>query len=330
MRVLLFSYKYAPGVGGMETIAAVLVAQWIRDGHDVTVITHRLGETGGPQPRVLRRPSLVQIWRQARRADVIVHNHVWLRAQLPAWLSRRPRVIAVHSWFDERRPSERLKMASLRTAQVIAVSGALAYHVRHSTPTVVTNCYDDTTFHDRYDVPRDDGIVFVGRLVHEKGADMAIDAVAAVDGLTATIVGDGPERPALEAQAQRLGVSERVEFTGVLQGAELARELNQHEVIVVPSRWGEPFGIVALEGIACGCVAVVSAGGGLPDAVGHAGITFPNNDLPAFIAALEAARSPDVGARLRAAARRHLHAHSPARVATAYLDVAHGRSPTPP
>jgi hypothetical protein len=55
MRVLLFSYRYAPGVGGMETIAAGLVRQWLRDGHDVTVITHQVGEPDESQsPRALR------------------------------------------------------------------------------------------------------------------------------------------------------------------------------------------------------------------------------------------------------------------------------------
>ena len=330
MRVLLFSYKYTPGVGGMETIARVLVRQWLRDGHDVTVITHQPGDPDEqPGLHLLRQPSLLRMWREARSADVIVHNHVWLRAALPAWLSRRPWVVAVHSWFDLSRRSERLKLASLRLARVIAVSGALAHHVRASSPTVVRNSYDAEIFHDRYDVPRDRGIVFVGRLVPEKGADMAIDAVAAIDGMTATIIGDGPERAALADRAEQLDVADRVNFTGLLQGAALAEELNRHEVVVVPSRWGEPFGIVALEGIACGCVAVVSAAGGLPDAVGHAGLTFANNDLDAFIATIETARAPETGDRLRAAAARHLDMHSPQRVAQAYLDVALGNAVTP-
>ena len=330
MRVLLFSYRYAPGVGGMETIAAGLVRQWLRDGHDVTVITH---QQGGPDqslaPRVLRRPSMWRMWREARAANVVVHSHVWVRAQIPAWLSRRPWVISVHGWFGDDRASERLKAASLRMAKVIVPSGAVAWHVRHSSPTVVPNCYDADVFHDHYGVARDRAAVFVGRLVDQKGVDMAIDAVAAIDDLTLTVVGDGPERSALTEQAARLGVAERVRFTGVLQGEALAEELNRHEVIVAPSRWGEAFGIVVLEGIACGCVAVASADGGLPDAVGHCGITFPNNDLDALVAAIKSVRTPQVRDRLRAAAPRHLAAHSPSRVANAYLDSAFGKAPKP-
>src|SRR4051812_50031166 len=91
MRVLLFSYRYAPGVGGMETIAAGLVRQWLRDGHDVTVITH---QQGGPDesraPRVLRRPSLWRMWREGRAADVVVDSHGWGRAPIPGRRWRRP------------------------------------------------------------------------------------------------------------------------------------------------------------------------------------------------------------------------------------------------
>ena len=51
----------------------------------------------------------------------------------------------------------------------------------------------------------------------------------------------------------------------------MVEELNRHEIMVVPSRWNELFGVVALEGMACGCAMLVSDGGGLPDAVGYAG-----------------------------------------------------------
>ena len=60
-----------------------------------------------------------------------------------------------------------------------------------------------------------------------------------------------------------LGLERQVEFTGVLQGETLVRTLNAHRIMVVPSRTPEPFGVVALEGIACGCVVVGSEGGGL-------------------------------------------------------------------
>lgn len=324
MRILLFSYNYAPSVGGMQSIASLLVREWLREGHDVTVITHAEGDGAGDSgtPRVFRQASPWRMLREARRADVIVHNHIWLRTEVVAWLARRPWVIAVHAWIDDSSRVERLKSWSLRMTKVIAVSNALAYYVRHSSPTIVPNSYDTDVFHERYEVPRDDSAVFVGRLVPDKGADLAIDAVAAIEGLTLTIVGEGPELPALTLRAERMGVSQRVRFTGVLRGAALAEELNRHRIMVVPSRGSETFGVVALEGIASGCAVVASGDGGLPDAVGACGLTFPANDLAGLVAAIRSARTPEVYERLRAASDAHLAAHSPERMAQRYLSVA--------
>lgn len=56
--------------------------------------------------------------------------------------------------------------------------------------------------------------------------------------------------------------------------------------MVVPSLWDEPFKIVALEGIACGCVVVGSKGGGLKDAIGPCGLTFDNGDVAGLTAQL--------------------------------------------
>src|SRR5690606_40338743 len=93
-------------------------------------------------------------------------------------------------------------------------------------------------------------------------------------GFRLTIIGDGPEAPVLKALAVKYGLEHKVDFKGSLQGKELVDCLNQHKLILVPSRWEEPFGNVALEGMACGCIPVVSDGGGLAEAVGHAGLTF--------------------------------------------------------
>ena len=94
------------------------------------------------------------------------------------------------------------------------------------------------------------------------------------------------------------------------------------QILVVPSRWREPFGIVALEGIACGCVAVGSAEGGLTEAIGSCGLTFPNGDGPALASVL--ARLLDDPAecdRLRANAPAHLARFTTRSVAAVYLDA---------
>jgi len=100
------------------------------------------------------------------------------------------------------------------------------------------------------------------------------------------------------------------------------QRLNEARILVVPSLWNEPFGIVALEGIACGLAVVGSAGGGLPEAIGPCGLTFPNGDAAALAARLaELLRRPGRIGELLAAAPAHLARHNPTAAARAYLAV---------
>jgi glycosyltransferase involved in cell wall biosynthesis len=167
-------------------------------------------------------------------------------------------------------------------------------------------------------------LIFAGRLVSDKGADDALRALAILHtrGLrpTLSIVGEGPERPFLHGLARQLGIEGQVIFHGAKKPAELATLFNGHKIIVVPSRWEEPFGIVALEGIACGCVAVASRGGGLPEAVGPCGVTFPNGDSRALAGCLQSLILDPTGLKpYRSFAQAHLANFTPSVVARRYI-----------
>ena len=94
-----------------------------------------------------------------------------------------------------------------------------------------------------------------------------------------TITGDGPEREMLEKKMNNSDYEKFVQFTGFKKEKELNEAFNEHKILVVPSRWKEPFGIVALEGLAAGCLVLCSDGGGLPEAVGEFGTRFKRNSL---------------------------------------------------
>jgi glycosyltransferase involved in cell wall biosynthesis len=196
---------------------------------------------------------------------------------------------------------------------------------------VIPNPYDDSVFNVRStSTPRGD-LVFVGRLVSEKGLDILLEALAslAAHGLhpTLTIVGSGPELRAVEALAESFGIGAQVTFAGAKRPEEVAQVLGQHRILVVPSRYDEPFGVVALEGIGCGCVVVGSAGGGLPEAIGPCGVTFPNGDIDALAAALEKLlRDEGECARLRANAPQHLARFQLTTIANAYVDLFRSRA----
>src|SRR5213075_1573200 len=171
--------------------------------------------------------------------------------------------------------------------------------------------YNDRVFRLIPGVTRDEDIVFVGRLVSDKGADLFLHALKLLqnDSLlpNLTIIGTGPEEQNLRRLTTELALDRQVTFAGQKSGAVLAEILNRHRVLVVPSRWAEPFGIVALEGIACGCVVVGSGKGGLKEAIGPCGLSFENGDAGALAAQLkQLLTEPGLQSTLRQNAEEHL------------------------
>ena len=130
----------------------------------------------------------------------------------------------------------------------------------------------------------------------------------------------------MQQMAAALELNDQVIFAGWKREDELVILLRQHKILVVPSRYDEPFGVVALEGIACGCVVVGSCGGGLPEAIGPCGITVPNGDADALAQALEQLLlDPNEQKRLLIRAPEHLARFHPTTIAKAYLNLFHSK-----
>ena len=323
MKILFSSHCFAPSVGGIEEVSGILAEEFGKMGHDVTVVTRTPGNGLFPFS-VKRRPGPAALARLARWSDVVFHNNLSLRTAWPLLAIRRPWVVAHHTCLaraDGRVAAvDRLKQRVVRGASNVAVSTAIAARL-DARARVIPNPYRDELFR-RTDSPRTADIIFVGRLVSDKGVDVLLDALGTLKRRGSprrlTIVGDGPERAPLEAQAERLGVDAR--FAGVRRGEELAALLNEHRVLVAPSRWEEPFGLVALEGMACGCVPVVARSGGLPEAVGDAGVVFDKGDARALADCIEKLDEGRIEA-LRRAAAPHLEKHRAESIARQYLEV---------
>lgn len=107
-------------------------------------------------------------------------------------------------------------------------------------------------------------VVFAGRVVAPKGVGVLIRAARAVDA-EFVICGDGFGSDAMRRLARRLGVDERICFKGWLSPQELARELAEASVVVMPSVWPEPFGLVGIEALAAGRPVIASSTGGIGD-----------------------------------------------------------------
>ncbi|HEX7069488.1 MAG TPA: glycosyltransferase [Rhodothermales bacterium] len=133
-------------------------------------------------------------------------------------------------------------------------------------------------------------ILFVGTLNEQKGVDVLLRAMARV-GTQASlrIVGDGPARDSLEAEAAALQLM--VRFDGAVQPDGVARAMAACAILVVPSVYGEALGLVALEAMASGALVIASRTGGLVETVedGVNGFLAPPGDAEALALCIERA-----------------------------------------
>ena len=133
-------------------------------------------------------------------------------------------------------------------------------------------------------------IGYVGRIEARKGVHVLVDAVARIPHATLDLVGDGPERAAVEAQIARLRVGHRVHVSGYASQDDLPDRYRTFDVVAVPSLespgWIEQFGRVAVEAMASGVPVVASDSGSLPEVVGDAGILVAPGDVTALTDAL--------------------------------------------
>lgn len=331
---LLVHGRFHPSIGGIETVLLLLATEWQRTGHHVVVASDV--KCARPPSRrfsfeVRSRPGPRQWLRLLREADVFVHMNLSLRALWPRLFVQRP-LIVIHQGFyysDSIRGSrdwpERLKLRLLRWATNVAVSGAVASRLPVKSA-VIPNPFDHATFHLDGNSLRRRNLIYVGRLVSEKGVDLLLNAVGRLkqSGLRPrlTVVGDGPERAALQRLASNLGIIDRVHFTGSCPATQVADLLRRHAILVVPTLCEEAFGVVALEGAACGCAVLGSDGGGLREAIGPAGSVFRRGDLGALTSQLANlllhAQGPPGCPQAVAA---HLERHHVAVIAEQYLSV---------
>jgi glycosyltransferase involved in cell wall biosynthesis len=328
MKVVIHSPAFPPQIGGLEEIARICAAGLTELGHQVTVLCESANNPPMEFPfRVLREAS----WRERLAAtaacDVFLMFNMSLKGLPLPLLCRKPLVICHQGWYGRNRNDHsfrsRLKCwLSLTLAKNIACSRAVASYLGGPVA-VIPNAYNDQLFRLRPEIPRARDVLFVGRLVSDKGCDLLVNALAqlAADGVrpTMTITGSGPEEESLKQQVVKLGLADQTQFTGALRGEALARMMNSHRILVVPSIWEEPFGIVALEGIASGCWVIGSKRGGLAEAIGPCGTVFENASQDELTAALKTSLiTLEEVPKLTELSRTHLEDHSPARVVLAY------------
>ncbi|WP_242011389.1 glycosyltransferase family 4 protein [Acetobacter fallax] len=225
------------------------------------------------------RPSMIEI-----------HNRPELAIALRAWFPTIPMRLVLHNDPQGMRrvriPGERETLA--QRLAVVCVSDWVSDRycegtkLRPSDLFILPNCLDLSALPSPLPVDeRQPVILFAGRIVADKGADAFVTACAEVlpelPGWRAEMIGadrfgdDSPETPFLAALRPR-ALTAGITMTGYQPHEAVMMAMNRAAMMVVPSRWPEPFGLTALEAMACGAALIASPRGALPSLVGDAGI----------------------------------------------------------
>jgi len=337
-KFLLLTHKFYPDIGGIETISFLLAYSFFNKGYEVHILTWSEDSTGKEFPfAIIRNPGLQKLIQEHWWADVVFENNICIRLSWPSVLFKRPKIIGLQTWISQADNKvswkEQFKYKWLNQAtEVVACSEAIRTRC-WKRALVIGNPYQEEIFRVIPGISRTLEFGFLGRLVSDKGANVAIEAFYRLllkkkfqenrdVRHVLTIIGDGPELRNLQELVLRLGIQNNVVFKGSLRDEALVKCLNQHKFLLVPSLWEEPFGIVALEGMACGCVPIVSDGGGLPDAVGDAGLIFKRGDVDSLVTVFEKIMNDsNLVQQLKNAAPAHLDKHKQGIVFGQYLKL---------
>jgi UDP-glucose:(glucosyl)LPS alpha-1,2-glucosyltransferase len=261
--------------------------------------------------------ALASLLKNVKPALIEVHNRPEIALTLAARLPSTPVTIILNNdpqgMREAATPAERIDMLR-RLARVITSSDYLRTRVLDGVaapardPVVLPNCLDLTELPPR---PRRERLIlFAGRVVADKGPDAFVSACAAalphLPGWGAEIIGadrfsfDSPDTGFVQ-MIRAAAEAANVRMLGYRDHPEVLAAMARAAIVVVPSRWPEPFGLVALEALASGAALICSPRGGLPEVAGDVAV-YADPDHPTEIAAAIRALAGDEPRRAALAA----------------------------
>jgi glycogen(starch) synthase len=295
MKICIYTKSFYPFIGGIENFVFLLARELEKFKYKVTVVTDVKTETKEKFPfKIVRNKSFLKKINIFKKHDIILCTSFSFKV-VPAALLSGKKIFIVHqtayhkngiSFFTREYLLSYIKTRMCFFFKNIAVSKFVSKSLPGDSK-VIYNMYNNYII-KKIKIKKKRDFVFCGRLIHEKGVDLLIDAFFKIlkknKKSYLTIIGNGPEYNKLKKKASELGINNNVEFTGSLTGRSLNKKLNEHYCMVVPSQYNEPFGIVALEGLATTQFVISSNRGGLPDAIGNCGKLIEPNLKNLFLA----------------------------------------------
>jgi glycogen(starch) synthase len=344
MRILFWNHMFLPALGGVETFTARLARELLARGHEVMIATtwndaslperHTLdgiqiarlpfhkAMRGDDPPAMARTLMAAAALKREYRPDV-VHVHfadpnVFFHLRT-ANAHAAPMVVTFHVPVPDGRTARRgiVDEVASRAHTLITVTAANARSVATALGVPLARIQvvsPGVPVADFVPSPEPNAgaarFVFVGRLVHDKGCDLAVEALAMVRAARwdarLRVVGTGPEIEALGELVAARGLRESVEWLGGIAPREVPGAMSDAAAVLVPSRYQEPFGMVAVEAALMRRPVIAAAVGGLPEIVEHerTGLLFLVNDPLSLAAQMIRILADPAAARAMGAAAR--------------------------
>lgn len=285
MKIVITSSRFQPQLGGTIVVASRLAKALTGQNHEVTVLTKTSGAEDESFPyRVARCLSWRDNLKHLREADGVILIEMSLKWWLLTRIANKPHLLTHHAYPNvlgkaptlEHRLQKFLGRFSLSTGCSRMIADAWGSHVG-----VHPNPYDETVFKSS-NRPRDIDFIFAGRLIEEKGVLVFLDALAKLSGktpeFTFAILGGGRQEAEIRQRITDLKLEQSLVFLGETNSDDVASWFQRSKCLVIPSIWREPFGLIALEGLACGTQLLCSDQPGLREASGELADFFPTSD----------------------------------------------------
>ena len=154
-------------------MSEILANEWKRRGHEVIIVTATSSDSGDKYSYpVVRNPRLKSLIKLTSWCDIVYQNNISLKLLWPNLLLRKPTVVTVQTWIGENGGAsnwmEFMKTRVHRHCTCVSISGAVARYMPMPS-TILGNPYRDDIFRLRPAINRNSDLIFVGRLVSDKG-----------------------------------------------------------------------------------------------------------------------------------------------------------------
>lgn len=316
MKIVFTSNLYYPILGGSVHFLHRIASHMVTQGHDVTILTRTesaqedADNDGSSTDRnahagtikVIRKPGFLDCVKVIRYADKVISIEMSIKWLIVTLLAARTPIITHHTHYkvdnhppDLVRITQRLLgllLPSYACSTMIAMEWGK--HVKF-----LPNPLDRMMLNKHYP-KRDINFLFAGRFTHEKGVDLFLDAMNRLSqinkGFRFAIAGSGPLLGALEEKIDEYMLHDNLAYMGECTTTELVDIYNRSETVVIPSIWIEPFGLVAIEALRCGCQLICSDQPGLREASSNFASFFSTGDIESLMSAIDGSKSLRIGA----------------------------------